>query len=182
MPASISTTAGIAARCCGRSRAIAACFAHMAMCPVRQSRKSAQVAKLHRAAAGRVQPEGRGSGSAASLTDWAGDRRTFVLLWCLPAAAMILAAYFGPLLRAGIWTAMLLLMGGACLANARRCNRTHCRFTGPVLILMAAGVVAYANGLLRLGPHGWSILGSIIVVGVIGIWWASERAFGKFMR
>ena len=75
---------------------------------------------------------------------------------------------------------MLLWMGGACLANARRCGRTHCRVTGPFFLMMAAAVVAFATGLLGLGRNGWSILGGITAVGVIGLWLGSERWWGRY--
>ena len=77
---------------------------------------------------------------------------------------------------------MLLWMGGACLANARRCRRTHCWFTGPFFIVMAVVVVAYAIGALDLGPNGWNILGAVTLAGAIGLWWASERVLGRFTR
>ena len=77
---------------------------------------------------------------------------------------------------------MLLWMGGACLANARRCSRTHCHVTGPFFILMAAGVVAYAAGLIDLGAYGWDLLGGVTLIGALGLWWASERAWGRFTR
>ena len=93
---------------------------------------------------------------------------------------MLIAGFLGPLPRAVIWTAMLLWMGGACLANARRCSRTHCYLTGPFFILMAAGVVAYAGGLLDLGARGWGLLGGITLIGAVALWWASERAWGRF--
>lgn len=95
---------------------------------------------------------------------------------------MLIAAFLEPRPRAVIWTVMLLWMGGACLANARRCSRTHCRLTGPFFILMAAGVVAYAGGVLTLGPNGWSILGTTALAGAAGLWWASERLYGRFTR
>ena len=113
-------------------------------------------------------------------TDWAGSGRSFALLWGLPALAMVLAASFEHRTRAVVWTAMLLWTGGACVANARRCSRTHCRFTGPFLILMAMAVVAYASGALLLGPHGWSILGGTTLIGAVVLWWGSERVWGKF--
>jgi hypothetical protein len=93
---------------------------------------------------------------------------------------MLVAAFFEPLPRAVVWTAALLWMGCACLANARRCSRTHCRLTGPFFMVMAAGVVAYAGGLLDLGVYGWPLLGGVTLVGALGLWWASERAFGRF--
>ena len=75
---------------------------------------------------------------------------------------------------------MLLWMGGACIANAARCQRTHCRFTGPFLILMAALVAAYAAGILSLGPFGWDILAGAVFIGSAFLWWSSERIFGEF--
>lgn len=120
------------------------------------------------------------SQSSVSRRDWAGNRQTFALLWGIPIALMIAAGSVGPLLRAAIWTLMLLWMGGVCLANAWRCGRTHCRFTGPFFILMAVAVVAYASGILDLGAHGWSILSGLILFGAIGLWWGSERLWGPF--
>jgi hypothetical protein len=178
--ASSSTIAGIAAKCCARSRATAACSAPMVTCRARRFRKRPRAARHHRAATELVLPERLSSCSEPSPTDWAGDCRTLVVLWGLPAVAMLIAGSLKPLPRAVIWTAMLLWMGGACLANARRCGRTHCRFTGPFFILMAAGVAAYASGLLRLGPHGWNILGAVSLVGAVGICWASERIWGRY--
>lgn len=102
---------------------------------------------------------------AVAKRDWVGNWRSFCLFWGLPGAAMVLAGLLDSLTRAVIWTAALLWMGGACLANARRCSRTHCRFTGPFFALMVVGVIAHASGALDLGPHGWSILGGATLVG-----------------
>ena len=35
-----------------------------------------------------------------------------------------------------IWTATLAWMGVACILNAQRCGRTHCRYTGPYYLAM----------------------------------------------
>jgi hypothetical protein len=93
---------------------------------------------------------------------------------------MLAATFVEPQRRAVVWTAMLLWMGGACLANARRCRRTHCKVTGPFFLLMAAAVVAYSSGLVDLGPHGWAILGGVTLVGTLGLWWGSERMWGRY--
>jgi hypothetical protein len=45
---------------------------------------------------------------------------------------------------------------------------------------MAAVVVSYAAGILPLGPSGWSVLGGVIFLGGIILWWGSERVLGKF--
>src|SRR5262245_25679638 len=88
--------------------------------------------------------------------DWAGNWRSLARLWGIPAAAMALAALLDPGVRAVIWSAALVWMGGACIANARRCGRTHCRFTGPFYMVMAALVVAHVTGLLPIGDQGWT--------------------------
>ena len=118
--------------------------------------------------------------SCSDKSDWADSWRSFALLWGLPGLAMVLATFFEPPTRTVVWTASLLWMGGACLVNVHRCNRTHCHFTGPFFMLMAMAVVAYAIGILPFGPHGWSILGAVTMVGTLGLWWASERIWGKF--
>jgi hypothetical protein len=76
---------------------------------------------------------------------------------------------------------MLLWMGGACLANAWRCARTHCRFTGPFFLMMAVLVATYTIGLLPLRPEGWAILGGFTLVGFAALWWG-ERIWGVFSR
>ena len=118
--------------------------------------------------------------SEPAAKDWAGDSRSFTLVWGVPSGVILAAGFLGPTPRAIIWTVMLLWMGGACIANARRCQRTHCRFTGPFLILMAALVAAFATGVLPLGPYGWDILAGAAFIGSALLWWGSERILGAF--
>jgi hypothetical protein len=112
--------------------------------------------------------------------DWAGNWISLAGLWGLPAVAMLVGALLAPLPRAIIWSTALVWMGGACIANARRCGRTHCRFTGPFYLLMAALVAVYAAGTLPIGEYGWAILGTATVVGTAVLWWGSERIWGLF--
>lgn len=93
---------------------------------------------------------------------------------------MLLALVLEPGLRGVVWIAMLVWMGLACVANAHRCGRTHCRYTGPFFLGMAGLVAAYAIGLLPLGTQPWLMLGSLVVVGNALIWWASERLWGTY--
>jgi len=93
---------------------------------------------------------------------------------------MLSAALLGPGFRVVIWTAALLWMGGACIANARRCRRTHCRFTGPFYLLMGTLVIAYAAGVLPIGDQGWAVLGATTIAGTAILWWGSERIWGPF--
>lgn len=119
---------------------------------------------------------------SAGAKDWASDWRALVALWVVPGAAMLAALLLEPAPRAVVWTGMLVWMGVACLLNARRCARIHCRITGPFLLAMAGLVVAYATGAAPLGPHGWSLLGGASLAGFAGLWWGSERLWGRFGR
>jgi len=121
-----------------------------------------------------------GCGARSTSKDWAGNWRSLAGLWGIPAAAMLGAMLLEPGLRADIWSAALIWMGGACIANARRCRRTHCRFTGPFYLLMAGFVFAYAAGVLPIGEQGWTILGATTIVGTVVLWWGSERIWGLF--
>jgi len=122
------------------------------------------------------------SDATKTCSDWAGDWRSLAGIWGLPALAMLAAMWLAPLLRAVVWTLALAWMGCACLANARRCSRTHCRFTGPFFLLMAALVITCAAGVLPLGAYGWFSLGVVTALGNAVIWWASERFLGRFQR
>jgi hypothetical protein len=79
-----------------------------------------------------------------------------------------------------IWIIALIWMGTGCMLNARRCNRTHCRYTGPYSLAMTVPVMALGAGVVTIGILGWVCLGVIILGGIGLIWWATERAWGNF--
>ena len=81
--------------------------------------------------------------------DWVGDWLTLGAVWGLPTAVMLLALLLDPKWRAVVWVAMLAWMGAACVINARRCGRMHCRYTGPFFLGMA-GLVAVYTARLRV--------------------------------
>jgi hypothetical protein len=93
---------------------------------------------------------------------------------------MVIAMTLEPLSRAVVWSAALIWMGGACIANARRCGRTHCRFTGPFYLLMALLVVVHAAGMLPMGGYGWAMLSAATIAGTALLWWGSEHIWGTF--
>jgi hypothetical protein len=75
------------------------------------------------------------------------------------------AALFLPVpIRVVVSIVALIWMGTACILNARRCKRTHCRYTGPYYLAMTAPVA----------------LGVLVVAGSKLIWWATERGWGEF--
>ena len=112
--------------------------------------------------------------------DWLGTRRGALLAWWLPIGAMLLAIPLANGPKTAIWIAALAWMGIACLRNARRCGRVHCRYTGPFLLAMTLPVLAHGTGVLPLGEDGWRWLGLMVGLGVTGIWWLSERLLGQY--
>src|SRR5437667_12593876 len=112
--------------------------------------------------------------------DWLRSPRTHLLAWWIPKAAIALGLLAPVPLRAVIWTTALLWMGTACILNARRCGRTHCRYTGPYYLAMIAPVLVLASGVIPIDFYGWLLLAVLILGGSMIIWWATERAWGKF--
>ena len=120
------------------------------------------------------------SSVAKSTADWVGNARANILAWWIPKGTII-AALFAPVpVRAAVWIVALVWMGTACILNSRRCGRTHCRYTGPYYLAMIAPVVLLASGLVAVNFYAWLALAALIVVGGWLIWWATERAWGKF--
>ena len=112
--------------------------------------------------------------------DWLRSPRTNLLAWWIPKAAIALGLLVPLPVRAVIWTVALLWMGTACMLNARRCGRTHCRYTGPYYLAMIAPVLILASGIVSADFYGWLVLGVLILGGSKVIWWATERAWGTF--
>src|SRR5260370_39048625 len=111
--------------------------------------------------------------------DWLGSVHTSLLAWWMPKAA-ILAGLFVPVsFRAVIWIIALIWMGTACILNARRCNRTHCRYTGPYYLAMIVPVFVLGMGVVSAGIYGWISLGAFIVGGSRLIWGATKRTLGE---
>jgi len=116
----------------------------------------------------------------ASMRDWLRSPTTSLLAWWGPQTAIVAGLLASVPVRAAIWTFALVWMGVACILNARRCGRTHCRYTGPYYLAMIVPVIAFEAGLGSVGMLGWVCLGVIILGGSGLIWWATERAWGKF--
>jgi hypothetical protein len=112
--------------------------------------------------------------------DMAGGSRPLLFYWGLPIAAMVGAVALSRPATTIIWIAALLWMGAACLINARRCGRTHCRYTGPFFLFMIVPVSLHGFELLPLGGEGWVWLGIAIGIGNGMIWWVSEAVLGKY--
>jgi hypothetical protein len=110
--------------------------------------------------------------------DWLGNTRTSLMAWWVPTALIIAGLWISAPLRTGTWVAALAWMGLACLLNARRSGRTHCRFTGPYYLLMIAPTLAF--GITDAPLYAWLVLAALVLLGDKIIWWATEHAWGTF--
>jgi hypothetical protein len=115
-----------------------------------------------------------------SSRDWLRTPRTNLVAWWIPQAAMLGGLAAPVPVRGAIWIVALMWMGTACILNARRCGRTHCRYTGLYYLVMTVPVLALASGIISTGVYGWLGLGVFILAGSKTIWWATERAWGRF--
>jgi hypothetical protein len=120
------------------------------------------------------------SAPTQTARDWLGSVHTSLLAWWMPKVAILACLLVPASVRALIWIVALIWMGTACILNARRCNRTHCRYTGPYYLAMIVPVVVLGMGVVSAGIYGWISLGVLIVGGSGLIWWATERTWGKF--
>jgi hypothetical protein len=112
--------------------------------------------------------------------DWLANARTSALAWWLPKAAIVTALFTPVAVRGAVWTIALVWIGTACILNARRCGRTHCRYTGPFYLTMIVPVLLLASGAISVDFYSWLFLCALILGGSWIIWWATEKAWGKF--
>jgi hypothetical protein len=120
------------------------------------------------------------SDTVHSSRDWLRSPRTNLLAWWIPQTAIVAGLFVPVPVRTVIWIVALAWMGTACILNARRCGRTHCRYTGPYYLAMIAPVLVLASDIVSVDFYGWPILAVLILAGSKVIWWATERAWGKF--
>jgi hypothetical protein len=73
-------------------------------------------------------------------------------------------------------------MGAGCLLNARRCGRTHCRYTGPYYLAMIVPVALLGTGVVSLGAWAWWVIGAMILLGAKVIWLVTEGLWGKYRQ
>lgn len=125
---------------------------------------------------GNGQAGGSGGGTPAKASDSICGGSA-LLLWWLPAAAVIAGASL-PSARAWLWIPSFLVMGVACLANAARCGRVHCYFTGPVFLLAALWV---ALGALHFVPmHPGALLATVLLLTLLAF--LVELPLGRYRR
>jgi hypothetical protein len=164
MPVRSFMSARAAAQSCGQRTAIAACFVPTAPYRARPYRRSPVA-----------------DSEAHASRDWLASTRASTLAWWMPCTAVVAALFVPAPIRTLVWTVALIWMGTACILNARRCDRTHCRFTGPYFLAMIAPVLALGSGITSAGIGIWIALDILILGGSRLTWWATERAWGRFL-
>jgi hypothetical protein len=113
--------------------------------------------------------------------DWLRSFRASLLAWWLPQGAIVAGLFLPERPRTAVWIVALVWMGSACILNARRCGRTHCRYTGPYYLAATAPVAALGIDIFRADFLGWLVLAGVILLGAKIIWWGTEQAWGKFL-
>ena len=174
MPANSSTSAPAAGRCCDRSRVTAAYSVPTVQYPVRRFRQNVRARSARVPAAGMTMADN----TVRSSRDWLSSPPSSLVAWWLPQAAIVATLFVPVPVRTAFWLIALTWMGTACILNARSCRRTHCRFTGPFYLATIIPVLALS--FVAYDFWWWLVLGAFIVLGDKVIWWATERAWGKF--
>lgn len=121
---------------------------------------------------------------ACAQRDLVQNSDSMFLLWGLPAAVMLLTVCCsggGWAVTIG-WTLSLVVMGAACVVNARGCGRMHCYFTGPFFLFMAGVSLLHGVQVLSLGPHGWLYIGAALLSGGVLLYFVPERLWGRYRR
>ncbi|MFZ0334585.1 MAG: hypothetical protein WAN10_08245 [Candidatus Acidiferrales bacterium] len=116
------------------------------------------------------------SAASCHTTDWLCSGKS-LLVWGLPILALIVGGSWSSM-RSWLWIPALLIMGIACLANATRCGRVHCYFTGPLYLVAAAYVVPAEFHLVPMNPNGF--LGAVLLLTLIA--YLAEFPLGRYRK
>ena len=113
-----------------------------------------------------------------SSIDWLQSPHTKLLARWIPSTAILAGLLALLQVRTAIWLIALSWMGTACILNAKRCGRTHCRYTGPYYLAMIAPVVVLGSGLVSVGIYAWLAMAGVILLGSKLLWWSIEHLSG----
>jgi len=107
------------------------------------------------------------------------SRRRLLLVYGVPLVAMQLVGNLShsTLAVAATWFVGFAVMGIACLANARRCGRVHCWFTGPWFLLASVLTVLRYLEVISLS---WPTILNAGMLGALVLFFVSENIWGKY--
>jgi hypothetical protein len=95
---------------------------------------------------------------------------SFLWIWCLPAALIIITNIiwhehrFGATVAGALFVVGTLWIGIACFINGKRCGRVHCKIDGILLPLLGLAGILNLIGVLSFG---WDVYLNVLVVIVI---------------
>jgi hypothetical protein len=117
-----------------------------------------------------------GASASCEAKDWASTGKG-LLIWGPPAVAFIAGDHWASA-RSWLWFAGFLVAAVGCIANAARCGRRHCYFTGPLFLLAAA-----YNGLagFHVVPMNETVFLEV-VAGAAVLACLSEPVFGRYRQ
>lgn len=123
------------------------------------------------------------TGSDEQRSDVMSSRLRMVLLYLLPGTAIYLTGNSGDReVAAIVWPLAFLVMGVACIANARRCGRVHCYFTGPLFLMASLLSALHGWRVVDLGPNAWQWIGYGTFALALILYFAPEAIWGKYFR
>jgi len=116
--------------------------------------------------------------------DLLSSRRFALLVYAAPTAAIVAVGALGAS-QTGltvVWTLGFAVMAIACIANAVRCGRVHCYFTGPFLLPVTLAAFPHGLRVVPLGPKGWQWLSLVAIAGTMILLTVPERIWGRYAR
>ncbi|MBI1360269.1 MAG: hypothetical protein GC155_08295 [Alphaproteobacteria bacterium] len=122
-------------------------------------------------------------GDRSKAKDFLAKPMSFLAAWGAPLALLLALSLFRgdtPLLAdAGLTIVALAWMGVACLANAARCGRRHCFYSGPVFLVAAFAVLLVATGAVPIEPR---YIGDIVwaALALAGLTFVPEWIQGRY--
>jgi len=127
--------------------------------------------------------DAKNQSAIGSSRDVMSSATRMLLLYGLPVLAIYLTGHFGDRRTAAIvWPVAFLIMGVACVANARRCGRVHCYFTGPLFLLASALSAVHGWNLVDLGSRTWEVIGYGTFALAFVLYFAPEAIWGRYFR
>lgn len=117
--------------------------------------------------------------------DFMGARRSFLLAWGLPTAAIVATSFFDNVVPVAgivsITAGAFVWMGVACLLNARQCGRRHCYLSGPILLFGALAVVLFGLGVAPPGPKALNpVIWTTILL--VALTFVPEAIWGPYVQ
>ena len=111
------------------------------------------------------------------------SRLRMVLLYLLPGAAIYSTGSLGDReVTALVWPVAFMVMGVACVANARSCGRVHCFFTGPLFLLASLLSALHGWRVVDFGPSAWELIGYGTFTLAFVLYFVPEAIWGKYFR